>query len=134
AILVENGVEKTISIPATYNDYFSDTFPVVKENGLTTKIFKGENAPVEMDTEGVTIKQMNIDNGHHSLQLTSQSMYSIFVLDGAITIDGNDMEKEDFAKIENAATVLIDAKEASSVFIIESPLKPSYTTYIDRNN
>lgn len=133
-IWFDPNLEKSILKPATYNDYFNDTFPVIKENGFTTKIFKGENAPVLMDTEGVTIKLLNIDKGWHSLPLSSKSVYSVFVLKGTFTMDGTNMKKEDFAKIENAEVLMIDAVEASSIFIIESPSKPSYTTYIDRNN
>ncbi|MGB3076508.1 MAG: pirin family protein [Chitinophagales bacterium] len=127
-------LEKAISKPATYNDYFSDTFPVVKENGFTTKIFKGENAPVQMDTEGVRIKLMDIEKGHHSMALSSKSVYSFFVVNGEVAIDSNDLKKEDFAKIENAEKITINTGGNTSLFIIESPAKPSYTTYVERNN
>lgn len=133
-IWFDPNLEKSITKPATYNDYFSDTFPVVKENGFTTKIFKGENAPVQMDAEGISIKQMNIEEGNHTIKLSHESVYSIFVIAGAIEIDGNLLDKEDFIRVEETNEIVADAKAESILFIIESPAKPSYTTYIESHN
>ena len=124
-------LEKSITQPASYNDYFSDTFPVIVENGFTTKIFKGENAPVQMDTEGVSIKQVTIKKGNHTMKLSPESVYSIFLLDGSMELTENLLNKEDFVKVEGSGEIAIDVKEESVLFIIESPLKPSYATYIE---
>lgn len=133
-IWFDPNLEESITKPATYNDYFSDTFPVVKENGCTTKIFKGEHAPIQMDTEGISIKQINIVQGNHTLKLLPDSVYSIFVIDGAIKLAGNLLNKEDFIKAEETSELAFDAKEESILFIIESPAQPSYATYIQSHN
>lgn len=126
-------LNKTLSKPATYNDYPAASFPSVKQNGFTTKIFKGENAPIEMVTEGVTIKEVIVEKGAHHMPLLRDKVYSVFVIAGAASLDEIELNKEDFARIEQADSVTVVAKEQSKLFIIESPLKPSYTTYIEMN-
>lgn len=133
-IWFDPNLEKSITQPASYNDYFSDTFPAVVENGFTSKIFKGENAPVQMDTEGVSIKQVTIKKGKHTMKLSPESVYSIFLMDGVLEIAGNLLNKEDFLKVEGSGEIAIDVKEESVLFIIESPLKPSYATYVESNS
>lgn len=126
-------LEKSMRTPATYNDYFSDTFPVLKENGFSTTVFKGDKAPVQMEAEGVSIRQIKMAAGVHELRLTSNSIYSLFILDGSASITGHQLAQYDFAKIENTDTITIET-ESCSVFVIETPAQPSYKTYVDRHH
>jgi redox-sensitive bicupin YhaK (pirin superfamily) len=123
---------KTINQPATYDDYFSESFPVVKQNGFTTKIFKGENAPIKMETENIGIKEMVVEKGEHILKLSPDKIYSVFILNGSLSIGGHPLTSEDFIKIDHTEQVSMNAGDSSKLFIIESPLKPSYTTYIQQ--
>lgn len=127
-------LDKSITKPATYNDYGSDTFPVEEQDGYRIKVFKGEHAPVEMDTEGITIKQVTLNPGKHRLALSPQSVYSVFMIRGSVEFSGNHLDTEDFLKIEGAKEVLLRTEVESTFFMIETPLNTSYTTYIQRNN
>jgi hypothetical protein len=58
--------------PASYNDYISDSFPVGNENGFITKTFIGQDAPIKMDTEGVSAKEIIVAKGRHALELSKE--------------------------------------------------------------
>ena len=125
-------LNKTLSKPASYDDYASDMFPVSSENGITTKIYKGENAPIKMDTEGIVIKEMSFPAKEHTLNLYQETVYSVFLLDGTIEIDvPGKMEEGDFVIIREQDEFKFNSTTDSKLFIIESPLRPSYQTYAE---
>lgn len=124
-------LEKSILKPATYDDYMGEKFPVEKKNGISTTIFKGEPAPIAMDTEGITIKKLVVAEGKHQLSLAPDAVYSIFVIEGSLKIGADLLSKEDFVKIESATAVELTCTETSTLFMIESPARPSYRTYVE---
>lgn len=125
-------LNKTLSKPASYDDYASNMFPVSSENGITTKVYKGENAPIKMDTEGIVIKEMSFPAKEHTLKLNQETVYSIFLLDGTIEIDVPDkIEEGDFVIIREQDEFKFNSLTDSKLFIIESPLRPSYQTYAE---
>lgn len=132
-IWFDPNLQHSVKHPATYDDYKSETFPVVNEEGYQAKIFKGIDSPLQMATEGIAIRQLNFEKGNHTIPLKKSSVYSIFVLSGKGSVGGNWMQHEDFVKIEDASSVNLQATEKSSLFLIESPVEPSYQTYIDRH-
>lgn len=130
-IWFDPNLEKTLTKPATYNDYSDAEFPVTKQNGMSIKTFKGENSPLQMDTEGVSIKEFTLSEGHHKLPLEKDSVYSVFVMSGNILAENNLMKKGDYAIIKELETVEISATLESKLFIIETPSRPSYRTYAE---
>jgi len=130
-IWFDPNLEKTILEPATYNDYSADKFPVEQQNGITVRTLKGENSPLEMDTEGVTIKEFTLTEGHHKLPLSKDSIYSVFVLNGTVLAENNLMNKGDYAIIKELESVDFSASVESKLFVIETPLSPSYRTYAE---
>jgi redox-sensitive bicupin YhaK (pirin superfamily) len=129
-IWFDPNLDKTLSKPATYDDYTADSFPVEKQNGMTTKTFIGNSAPIVMDTEGIVVKELMLEIGEHQLTLSPDKIYSLFLMEGTVSLDEVKLEKEDFAKINGVSSVSIQAETGSKLFIIESPLQPSYQTYI----
>ena len=126
-------LNKTIGKPATYNDYSSDIFPIVNQDRRSTKIYKGENAPLEMDTEGITIKELSLKVGIHRLELNFYEVYSAYLIIGALEIEGKEMEGGDFMIAKEKDSLEIIAKKESKLFVIQSPLIPGYQTYTDNN-
>ena len=130
-IWIDPNLNVTLDKPASYDDYASESFPVTKNDGITTKVYKGENAPMQMDTEGVSIKEHSLVAGQHTLELDNNAVYSFFVINGIMDIDGNEMKKGDFAVIKEQDSVKINCSEESRLFTIESPLRPGYPTYAE---
>ncbi len=130
-IWFDPNLEKTLEKPATYNDYPDSEFPITKQNGMTIKTFKGENSPLQMDTEGVSIKEYTLTAGTHQLSLNKDSVYSAFLLSGSVTTENNSLNKGDYAIIKQQESMEISAAEESKLFVIETPAKPSYKTYAE---
>lgn len=130
-IWFDPNIEKTLEKPASYNDYASDSFPVENKNGMTIKTFKGKNAPLEMDTENVSIKEYLFAAGNHLLNLDKKAVYSVFLIDGALSIENKELGIGDFAIIKQQETLEISASKESKLFVIESPERPSFSTYAE---
>lgn len=130
-IWFDPNIEKTFVKPASYNDYTSDKFPVTEQNGVSIKTFKGENAPLEMETENVTIKEYSFTPGTHQLSLSNDSVYSAFLVDGELSVDNNQLKKGDYAVIKQQGKVEVSSAVASKLFVIETPARPNYRTYAE---
>lgn len=126
-------LDLSLKKPATYNDYDPDDFPLEKKNGMMIKTFKGENSPIEMDAEGVVIKEFKLQKGKHEILISPGKVMSAFLLEGNLQVDNEFLSAEDFFTIQEQDEIQIDAIENSWLFIIESPLKPSYKTYASAN-
>jgi hypothetical protein len=55
------------------------------------------------------------------------------LISGSIKIDKEQLMAEDFFKIQDTSSTNIEAMEESWLFIIESPVTPSYRTYASMN-
>lgn len=130
-IWFDPNLRKTLSVPATYDDYFADSFPVETKNGIATKVFIGESGPIKMETEGVEVKEFQMKKGEQKWVLSPDKIYSLFLTNGSIALDGSILNKGDFAKVQEAGQLLMQAKEDSTLFSVGTPLRPSYETYIE---
>ena len=86
---------------------------------------------MEMDTEGVFIKELVAKEGHHSLVLDSNKIYSLFLISGSLLLNEGALETGDFAKVQDAGQLELNVNATAKIFLIESPVKPSYETYIE---
>lgn len=128
-IWLDPNLEQTIKQPATYTDYPADSFPVEEKNGQRIKTFKGEGSPMTMDTENVTISEMTLMKGKHELSVPDDTILSCYVMDGAPTVDGQELERGMFFTVQDMESFKLQMNDEARLFIIESPVKPSYKTY-----
>ncbi len=124
-------ISKSLNEPATYNDYSAENFPVVKENGFTKRILKGENAPLEMNTPGISIQEIMFDAGKHHLALDINSIHSIYLVRGAITLQEGSINKDDFMTVTNESQLSFSSDTNGKLFMISSPVKVTYETYAE---
>ena len=123
-------LSKSLQKEAQYADYTKEVFPTTSEEGIRTKTIVGEASPVQMDSEDIIIKEMSIQESC-SIQLTKDNIYSFYLIEGELELNGQLMSKDDFALIENEETLSIKAIKASKLFLIQSPKTISYKTYIN---
>ena len=131
-IWLDPDLRKTFRVPATYSDYPADQFPAKSENGFSVKTFKGEGAPLSMETPGITIRQINMEKGDHQLMVKNNEVLSIYVLDGNVTVENQTAKKDDFIVVKEADDFKFSSEDNTSLFIITSPAKVSYETYVSR--
>ncbi|HRI61251.1 MAG TPA: pirin family protein [Saprospiraceae bacterium] len=120
---------KTLDKPATYDDYKAADFPVKTENGVTVKTLAGPGSPFRMDTPGVEVFQIEIENGTYTLPADSTKIYSAYVLEGEVLFNGEDAKPSDFVQITEQSKIELQSLAGAKVFIIASPLTPGYRTY-----
>ena len=133
-IWFDPNISKTISKPASYSDYKSDSFPIIKNKKSTVITIKGKNSPFEMDTEGIEIYDTTFHGDTHMINLDDQKIYSLFIKKGVLSYSGVDLEQGTFIKIEKESEFNFKSESGLEIFEIRSPLRPSYPTYFERIN
>jgi redox-sensitive bicupin YhaK (pirin superfamily) len=121
---------KTIEQPATYDDYAAASFPVRTENGVQITTIVGAGSPFQMDTPGVTVQRLQLENSSFQLQTDAQQIHSLYVLEGTPGIQGQEVQPFDFIIAKELSTLEITASSgAAALFVISAPSQLDYKTY-----
>ena len=131
-IWFDPNLQKTLEQPATYNDYSSDTFPVSIDGGVKTKVYKGEGSPLKMDSPGVEIKVLELELGSQQINLDETKTHSFYLIEGAVNIEKNELEIDDFIVVNDAKNLTIEVKKKCKLFMISNPTQLDYTTYANQ--
>lgn len=131
-IWVDPGLEKTIKNPASYNDYPSGSFPVIRKDGKTVKTYYGEGSPLVMVTPGIKIEEIIFSSPGLSLELDEDKIYSIYVIEGEVTLNEGTAKQNDFFLVKDEYELEIKPSAEAKIFLIESPAKVEYATYAER--
>jgi quercetin 2,3-dioxygenase len=116
-------------IDPVLNQYASNTFPVNNINGCNTRLFKGKNAPVRLNSKDVSIKMHEMEAGFHKMSCPEDTVLSGYIIDGFVELNNQTLGKHDFFKIEEQKDIEITSLTESKIFMIISPLKPEYQMY-----
>jgi hypothetical protein len=85
-----------------------------------------------MDTPGVTVQRIQLDNSSVHLSTSTDKINSLYVLEGTPTINGQQVQQFDFVLAKELDQVQITASEGTaSLFIISSPANLYYKTYAE---
>lgn len=114
---------------ARYKDYKSSCLPSESNEGLNIKTIVGKNSPVKLDTEGIHIREIELKE-NYTLALESENTYSMYLIHGAVQLNKKPLNKDDFAIVNDTYDLKIECEIQSKLFIITSPKKPKYKTYL----
>lgn len=128
-IWLDPNLSETLQIPASYNDYALNEFPVINENGIEKVIYAGEKSPMKMHTKGVDIQQLSINKGVHQIALDKNKIYSIYIMQGSLKVNNEELEQDDFFLLSDENKVEINATEKLDLFLLANPKKVDYFTY-----
>lgn len=120
--------------PATYNDYKSSEFPIIEEQGKTIKVLKGEGAPLEMMTPGLSIQQLTLAPQLHTMELNDTHSHAFYVISGQVTTDKGLIDKDDFFIVDEGGKFTFTAEVETQLFLISALKTLDYTTYAAGNN
>ncbi len=119
---------------ATYQNYQANSFTEVIVNGVKTTVYVGDGGPIQSETQGLSIKKLTLSpNIEQKLELDLSKIYSIYVIDGAVTFNGQQASKDDYAIIQTIASITLAASKESQLLVVETPRRPSYATYVESN-
>lgn len=128
-IWLDPGLQKTLQQDASYNDYRKDEFSWKKKDHYMEKTFRKNDQGIEMDSEGVVIRQMKFIESSFSLKINREYFFSFYLINGKISLNGKDMDADDFALVRSEKAVKIDAHRESELFMIGNPERLGYETY-----
>lgn len=131
-IWMDPNINKTMQQEASYDDYVAADFPIEDRNGLSVTTYTGTpEAPLRMDTPGVTIArwQLTGEQKEQTIALRPDEVYSIYVLNGVGTFNGQPVNSDDFIIIENADQLELVTEEGIELFVIASLVNVGYPTY-----
>ena len=115
-----------------YKDYQSTAFQWESKNDFEVKSYVGQDAPIQTDASGISIKRYKLPKGNHSIDLDKNSFSSLYLMEGGIDIEGNEMLKDSFTKISDIEKIHLNALVHSELFILQSPIKINYKKITDR--
>ena len=131
-IWIDPDLEKTMKKEASYDDYPSEAFPVEDINGIRTKFYRGNDAPMTMDTPGITIREMWIQPGKHEIKINKMEVNSIYLIKGDIELNEQEMKEKDYAIVSDGEALFLNSRNESRLFMIQSPEKLEYITYSEK--
>ena len=122
-------LSKTLTKEASYNDYKSTEFPVSSTKNKVVKNIIGNDSPVEICSEGVSVNEHLFGIGDHLIDINEGYIHSIFLMDGTMSFNGTEYFAGTFFTAELENYFQIKVLEKAKVFEIISPINPSYSTY-----
>ena len=130
-IWVDPNLAVTMEQPASYSDYKLADLPVVEENGIFIRTYVGGNSPFKLDTKGLEIKRLDFDKIDVEENISPENIYSLYVMDGQFSINGEAVKKDDFIIVKDASELKIKGDTSGTLFFISSPVKLHYATYAE---
>ena len=124
-------IKKTMLQEATYNDYKSEDMNYYEKDGISYKNYTGNGGPIIMDAEGVEINEMGFSSTDQQIKIDSSTIYSYYVLEGKVEINGKLARKDDFIIIENENKLGLKTVGLAKIFSIAVPQKLTYQSYIE---
>ena len=134
-IWMDPNIKKTMQQEASYDDYPAADFPTKDQNGLEVTTYTGTpDAPLRMDTPGVTIERWEMKDGQKEQNITLEpdQIYSIYVLNGIGTFNDQSVTLDDFIIIENIDQLNLSSEKGLELFVIATPVNVGYPTYGER--
>lgn len=125
-IWFDPNLRKTLSQPASYDDYRAADLPVRNHENTRVITIAGEGSPMSMDTPGVQIYRISLD-GEYTLLLPSGSMASLYLISGAASVGGQSLNVSDFGVVYMEDSAVFSGQ--GDIFVIVSPVQPGYATY-----
>lgn len=124
-------LNESMQQPASYDDYPDEVFPVKEENGIRTKIYRGEGSPLKMESEGVEIVEKYMDAGDYTISFDAEKLHSIYLVNGSAEVDGTTIKKDDFFILKDQSDLKVKVIENAQFFIISSFKNLTYKTYAE---
>ncbi len=128
-IWFDPNLEATLSKPASYDDYRAADFPVKQVGTSTVTTLAGTGSPFRMETPGVSVFRVEIGNEPFHLQAEAGKIYSIYLLEGEVSLNGEVARQFDFVQVSEISDIVLESAGGASIFVIASPSQPGYRTY-----
>ncbi len=130
-IWVDPDLGKTMSQPATYDDYKMADLPMSEEGGVSVRTYIGDGSPFTLDTQGLEIQRFEFAEADFKKKTEPGKIYSLYVIDGQFSINGEAVKNDDFIIIKEADELHVKSGGKGTLFCIASPAKLGYRSYAE---
>ena len=131
-IWLDPNLAETLQMPASYDDYRSADFPVSQNGDVKVKNYIGSNGLMELHTAGIEIQEWSFEKIEQTLELDSNKIYSIYALEGDVTIGGEVLSQDGFAIVQAIDMLQLKSESDARLFVIASQTEVDYQTYAQR--
>jgi redox-sensitive bicupin YhaK (pirin superfamily) len=97
-------------------------------------VLKGEGAPLEMMTPGLSIQQLTLTPKLHAIALNDTHSHAFYVISGQVTTEKGLIDKDDFFIVDEGGAFTFTAEVETQLFLISALKTLDYTTYAAGNN
>jgi redox-sensitive bicupin YhaK (pirin superfamily) len=123
-------LKQSLGIEPSYEDFRASSFAVSEGLGIRTQTLVGYGSPLRMDSP-TRIRRVQFQKGRHELPMTAGYQAGAFLIEGAISLGGNALERHDFAVITDEPQPTVNASEAADLFVVEVPYPAPYETFAE---
>lgn len=123
-------LSKTLSQPASYDDYRAADFPKQQQGAVQVTTLVGEGSPFRMDAPGIRVQTLDFqEKGAFDLPLSEGQVASAYVVKGEAGFNGQAAAQNDFVIATETTALTLEAEAGARIFVIVSPASPGYATY-----
>jgi len=130
-IWFDPGLQKTLSHPASYDDYKIDDFELEANEEMEIRTLVSGSSPIHMESSGVEIKRIKVFPGKHKLDLSSNKIHAFYLLDGSIQTKEGVANQDDLVKIDVASNFEFENAREVDLFYLGAPEQLEYSTYAE---
>jgi len=123
---------KSLFKDAGYQDYPSSNFKTKQIDGIERLVYLGDEGVINHDTPNIGIEKLHFNKGDFSYELDKNFTYSLYLLDGEISIDEVKMDKEDFLVFDSTSRVNFKVENEAELFVIKTLTNIGYPLFKDR--
>ena len=123
-------INVTMQHKAEYVDYKNEDFEIQDHKNYTAKLMSGENTPIQLESEGVGVQEINA-NDDFELELKTDKYHSFYVLEGSAELNGKKITTDDFIKITDEEKATFTNQKDLKLFYISNPKELTHKTYYD---
>lgn len=124
----------SLNYPAEYKDYQNDKFISTKKDDIETIRYVGKEAPIQPQTDGISIYKMILKEGEFKLDIDKDFIYSHYLLSGELVMNEKEVQKDGFVIIEQENSLQLSVSSNAELFVIKSPSSVGYRRFVDRYN
>ena len=124
--------KKALTKDGYYKDFQANSFQWQKDNELDVMVYAGEAGPIKTDAPGISAKRYKLPAGEHNIELTTNSFHSIYIMEGSLSLEGNEMLKDSFTVVRNVDKINLNVLEPGEIFILQSPVEVPYKKITNR--
>lgn len=131
-IWMDPNLNETLQKEASYNDYSAHELYREEKSFGQIIHYVGNNGPMQLDSEGVSIQQWII-NAPMDLDLDENQILSAYVIEGNGVFNEETIEGDNFIIAESTGKINIRPDHSGlTIFAILTPAKLSYITYVEQ--